>query len=396
MKISTDFLIIGAGIVGLTVAYELTKKFPKSSILILEKENEIGLHASGRNSGVLHSGVYYGADTLKAKVCSKGAKSMMAFADEYRIPYKKNGKVIIAKSEADFKVIDNLIVNAKKNKVKAEKLNSKEIKEIEPYSSPYEYGIYSPDTAVIDSNEVIQSIKKTLINKKVKFLFSVDIEKINPEKKCIYFNHTHIYYNLVYNCAGTGADEIAKKYDLGHEFTLIPFKGLYYKLDPRFNFMVNGNIYPVPDPNQPFLGVHFTKNIHGDIYIGPTAIPALGKENYSLLEGINFKEAVGISFYLMQMFLKNHQNFRKSAFSEIRKYSRYYFFNEAKKLVNSLELKNLIPSEKIGIRPQLINKKTKKLEMDYIILKGNNSVNVLNSISPAFTSSFEFAKYIIS
>jgi len=182
MKISTDFLIIGAGIVGLTVAYELTKKFPKSSILILEKENEIGLHASGRNSGVLHSGVYYGADTLKAKVCSKGAKSMMAFADEYRIPYKKNGKVIIAKSEADFKVIDNLIVNAKKNKVKAEKLNSKEIKEIEPYSSPYEYGIYSPDTAVIDSNEVIQSIKKTLINKKVKFLFSVDIEKINPEK----------------------------------------------------------------------------------------------------------------------------------------------------------------------------------------------------------------------
>jgi len=160
--------------------------------------------------------------------------------------------------------------------------------------------------------------------------------------------------------------------------------------------MVNGNIYPVPDPKQPFLGVHFTKNIHGDIYIGPTAIPAFGKENYSLLEGINFKEAVGISFYLMQMFLKNHQNFRKSAFSEIRKYSRYYFFNEAKKLVNSLELKNLIPSEKIGIRPQLINKKTKKLEMDYIILKGNNSVNVLNSISPAFTSSFEFAKYIIS
>lgn len=396
MKVHADFVIIGAGIVGLTVAYELTEKFPKSSIFVLDKENDIGMHASGRNSGVLHSGVYYGSDTLKAKVCSKGSKAMMAFADENKIPYRKTGKVIIAKSNTDLKIIDNLILNAKKNKVSAEKLTSDEIKKIEPYSSPYEYGIFCKDTAVIDGKQVIEKIKDILIKKKVKFIFNVVIEKIEPQNNYIYFNHTHIYYSLVYNCAGTGADEIAKKYDLGHEFTLIPFKGLYYKLDPKFNFMVNGNIYPVPDPKQPFLGVHFTKNIHGNIYIGPTAIPALGKENYSLLEGINFKEAVGISFYLMQMFLKNHQNFRKSAFSEIRKYSRYYFFNEAKKLVNSLEPKNLIPSEKIGIRPQLINKKTKKLEMDYIILKGNNSVNVLNSISPAFTSSFEFAKYIIS
>jgi len=393
---NTDFVIIGAGIVGLTVALELRKRHKTASIIIVEKESSVGMHASGRNSGVLHSGVYYGNDTIKAKVCSSGAKKMREFANEYGINCQKSGKVIIATSEADLPTIDKLLINAHNNNINVERLDEYDIRQIEPYANPYQYGIYSPDTALIDSNAVVEKLFSILKDRKVEFKFNTPLLKVNDKTRTIVFSKEEISYGHLYNCAGANADRVAKLFNKGANYTMIPFKGIYYKLHSRKNYLVNSNIYPTPDVNLPFLGVHLTKVINGDIYVGPTAIPAFGRENYGILKGLRLNEATEIGFELLNMYLKNVENFRLLVHSEVKKYIKPWFLESAQKLVVGLESEDLIPSNKVGIRPQLVNTKTKSIEMDYIIERTENSTHVLNSISPAFTSSFSFAEFIVN
>ena len=393
--INTDFLIVGAGIVGLSVAWELRKRNPLATITILEKEPEVGLPASGRNSGVLHSGIYYGSDTLKAKVCSAGAKKMQTFADEYGIACKKSGKIIIATSESDLPTIERLLKNATDNGIKAERLNEKEIAEIEPYATPYQAGIYSPDTAVIDSKSVVKKLYSLLKDKGVRFELNSPLLEQNEKGKTVSIPNKTISYGYLYNCAGANADRVAKLFGQGFDYTMVPFKGIYYKLRKERGYLVNGNIYPVPDINLPFLGVHLTRVINGDVYVGPTAIPAFGRENYGTLQGMELGEGFKISSELISMYLKNKSNFRLLVHTEIRKYLKPWFLKSAQKLMAELKSEDLIPSNKVGIRPQLVNVKTKSIEMDYIIEQTENSTHILNSISPAFTSSFAFAEWIV-
>jgi len=395
MDRNCDFLIVGAGIVGLTVAWELRKRHSLATITILEKESEVGLHASGRNSGVLHSGIYYGNDTLKAQVCSSGSKRMQEFADEYGIAYSKSGKVIIATSESDLLTINKLLKNAEDNNINAKRLNEKEIKEIEPYATPFQAGIYSPDTAVIDSKSVVKKLYDLLIGKGVNFEFNAPLLEQNEKQKVVTTSKEKISYGYLYNCAGANADRVAKLFGKGLEYTMIPFKGIYYKLHPKRDYLVNSNIYPVPDINLPFLGVHLTRVISGDVYVGPTAIPAFGRENYGILKGIELGEGLKISSELIKMYLKNKGNFRLLVHNEVRKYLKPWFVKSAQKLMADVKAEDLISSDKVGIRPQLINTKTKSIEMDYILEQTENSLHVLNSISPAFTSSFAFAEWIV-
>jgi L-2-hydroxyglutarate oxidase LhgO len=391
----SDFVIIGAGIVGLTVALELRKRHKSASIVVIEKEPTVGLHASGRNSGVLHSGIYYGSDTLKAKVCSSGAKKMQEFADEYDIACNKSGKVIIATSKNDLVTIDKLLQNAIDNGINAEKLDEREVKEIEPYANPYQSGIYSPDTAIIDSKSVVQKLYSLLKDKSIVFKLDSPLLGNDRKNKILTIPKEEISYGYLYNCAGANADIIAKMFGKGLDYTMIPFKGTYYKLRPERNYLVNSSIYPVPDISLPFLGIHLTKVINGDIYIGPTAIPAFGRENYGIFEGINFNEGIEIGSELLGMYLKNKSNFRLLVHTEMRKYIKPWFLKSAQKLVPELNSNDLIQSNKVGIRPQLVNIKTKAIEMDYIIEQTENSTHILNSISPAFTSSFAFAEWIV-
>jgi len=395
MDRNCDFLIVGAGIVGLTVAWELRKRHSLATITILEKESEVGLHASGRNSGVLHSGIYYGNDTLKAQVCSSGSKRMQEFADEYGIAYSKSGKVIIATSESDLLTINKLLKNAEDNNINAKRLNEKEIKEIEPYATPFQAGIYSPDTAVIDSKSVVKKLYDLLIGKGVNFEFNAPLLEQNEKQKVVTTSKEKISYGYLYNCAGANADRVAKLFGKGLEYTMIPFKGIYYKLHPKRDYLVNSNIYPVPDINLPFLGVHLTRVISGDVYVGPTAIPAFGRENYGILKGIELGEGLKISSELIKMYLKNKGNFRLLVHSEARKYLKPWFVKSAQKLMADVKAEDLISSDKVGIRPQLVNTKTSTIEMDYILEQTENSMHVLNSISPAFTSSFAFAEWIV-
>ena len=391
-----DFVIIGAGIMGLTLAYALQKKEPSAKILIIEKESDIGFHASGRNSGVLHSGVYYGSDTLKAKFCAEGSRRMREFAKSHKISCKKTGKIIIATSDEELKTLDRLIKNAQDNHINVEKLSAKELKLIEPFASPYKYGLYSPDTSVIDSPSVLNTLRRLLEKSGVLFIFNTHMTKADPFLSVIETNQGNFSYGYLYNAAGASADLIAKKFDLAQQYRLIPFKGIYYKLKPKKSYMVKSNIYPVPDINLPFLGIHLTRVVSGDVYLGPTAIPALGRENYGILQGLNFMEAFSTSAYLAKMYIQNKENFRLLAHTEIKKYKKTNFFISVKKLMNNLKVEDLVPSNKIGIRPQLINLKTGTLEMDYIIEKGLNSTHILNSISPAFTCAFAFSEWIIN
>lgn len=390
-----DYLVVGAGIVGLTVARELRKRHPQASIVILEKEPDVAMHASGRNSGVMHSGIYYGSSTLKAKVCSTGAARMRDFAAEHGIAYNRSGKVIIATSEQDLPVVDRLLNNARENGIRAERLDEEGVRRIEPHASPYKAGIYSPDTAVIDSKAVVKKLRELLEQSGVQFRFNSPVLQIDQAGKSVQVPGGNYRYGYLFNCAGASADRVAKLFGLGMDYTLIPFKGIYYKLRPEKNHLVRSNIYPVPDINQPFLGVHLTRVISGDVYIGPTAIPAFGRENYGILKGMELGESLKIGRELIGMYLENQQNFRLLVHTEVKKYLKPYFVDAARKLMKELTADDLVSCDKVGIRPQLVNVKKKSLEMDYIIEQTPSSLHVLNAISPAFTSSLAFAEWIV-
>lgn len=389
-----DFVVIGAGIVGLTVANELLKRQPAARIAMLEKEAAPGLHASGRNSGVMHCGIYYGSDTLKAKVCATGARRMIEFARGEGIAVNQCGKIILATTDAQLPTVEKLLRNAKENDIPAERVDLRRLREIEPNASEGSAAIYCPTTAVIDGPAVIKRLRGKLELQGVEFMLGCNV-KGPIAKGQLQTSQGTIYYGLLFNCAGAHADTVAKAYGLASDYALVPFKGIYWKLREQSNSLVRANIYPVPDVSLPFLGVHLTRVISGDVYIGPTAIPAFGRENYGMLEGLNLKEAAGIGLQLAGMYLRNENNFRQLAHNEIGKYSKANFLAAARKLVPSLTDEDMVPTPKVGIRPQLINTKTRKLEMDYIIECTDDSVHVLNSISPAFTGSFAFAEMIV-
>src|SRR3990167_7090778 len=389
-----DFVIIGAGIVGLTVARELKERMPRARIAILDKEEAVGMHASGRNSGVLHCGIYYGSDTIKAQVCSRGAARLVEFAALHNIAYLKSGKVILATAENQLETVDRLMQNAKANGINAQRINQQELHELEPSAAPGSAAIYCPDTAVIDSLAVLKRLREMLERQGVTFYFACKMEGFKAANQLKTSQGT-FSFGFLFNCAGAYADTLARHFGLAENYALIPFKGIYWKLAPAANHLVRANIYPVPDVSLPFLGVHLTRVISGDVYVGPTAIPVLGRENYQRLQGTRFKEAMAIGYRLSAMYLSNQNNFRLLAKTEMAKYSKNAFLTAARKLLPQLQANDLLPTSKAGIRPQLINIKTKKLEMDYIFEQTDNSLHVLNAISPAFTSSFAFAQMIV-
>lgn len=379
---------------GLTIAYSLLEKNPRTSITIFEKETMLGCHASGRNSGVLHSGIYYKPDTLKAKFCSEGAALMRAFAERHGIPCHKTGKLIVATSEAEEHVLESLLSNAKDNGIRADRMSGADLQKVEPFVNTRFSGIHVPDTAVIESRKVLEVLHGILKERGVRFYFGESVDEVIPSKSELEtpgFRHS---FQFLFNCAGAYADRLAKKFAIADQYVLIPFKGLYMKLVPDRSGIVKGNIYPVPDLRFPFLGVHFTKGINGSVYAGPTAIPALGRENYGIIEGIKWEEARETLLSTASLIM-NDPVVRAYSLSELRKHSKRVFFNDARKLIPSLKYQDLVRTDKVGIRPQLANRVKKKIETDFIVERLPNSVHILNAISPAFTSSLSFSKFVI-
>lgn len=386
-------VICGGGITGLSIARELVKR-DYNDIVILEKEKEIGVHASGRNSGVLHAGIYYTPESLKAKFCLRGNELMKEFCKSKNIPIKRSGKVIVTKNEDELEILHELHKRALNNKVEVKLIDKKELSEIEPYAKTVEQALYSPLTAVVNPKDILKEIEKELIkSKKVKILKETKFIKL-INNKTILTSKGKLNFELFINAAGAYADMVAHSFGVGLEYKMLPFKGTYKKLKREKSYIVNGNIYPVPDIKNPFLCVHLTKGYDGEVYIGPTAIPAFGRENYGIFRGIDL-EAVQILYRDLIMFLKN-EKFRNPALEEPKKYLSRYFFKDVKPLAKNIEFSDISPSLKVGIRPQLVNWKTKELEMDFVVMKDSNSIHILNAISPAFTSSFAFAEFVVN
>lgn len=388
---SYDIIVIGAGIVGLTVALEVGRREPSARIAVLEKETETGRHASGRNSGVLHAGIYYGSETLKARVCASGSRAMQTYAAERGIPMKKTGKVIVATRLETVGQIAVLQNRAEASGIRVELLDEKTLREIEPHARSVGEALYSPDTAVIDAKSVLNELCSDLQSAGVDLLMGTQVKSIHSKDRVIDTNAGAYAYGHLINCAGAYADRIAHLVGSGLKYSILPFRGSYYRLAEGKKDWVRGSIYPAPDLRFPFLGVHLTRSISGDVYLGPTANPVFGRENYHGFAGISLMEFPMILGRLARMYYMDLDNFRTLVRSEVAKYSRRKFLKELQAMVPGLAEEDLVVCGKAGIRPQLVNRASWKLEMDFIVEEGYHSTHVLNAISPAFTAAFAFA-----
>lgn len=388
---SAHTVICGAGVVGLTIARELIRQ-GCDDIIVFDKEPEPGKHASGRNSGVLHAGIYYDPGTLKAKMCLEGNRRMRTYCEENGLPLFKSGKVIVARSADELDTLDELQRRATANGGVVEMIDEKQLAEIEPNARTVERALHSPLTAVVDPKAILTAMRHELEHSgKVRFFF--DTRFTGAAADAVETSQGKIGYKLFINAAGAFSDKVAQAFGIAQNYRLLPFKGIYRVLKKPAADKIRGSIYPVPNIKNPFLGVHFTRSVHGNVYLGPTAIPAFGRENYGILKGLD-AESLTILFRDMRMFLDN-EKFRTIALEEPRKYFFKYFFNDAAKLVKHIVPHDVLPSSKAGIRPQLVDVKTSSLVMDFVVERFNNTVHVLNSISPAFTSSMYFAELVV-
>lgn len=380
-----DYLIVGAGIVGLSIARELKTRQPNCKILILEKEAGLGRHASGRNSGVLHSGIFYAEDSVKARVCAEGGREMVRYCHENGLPIRKTGKVIVPLDPSDEARLTLLHDRGKRNHISVEIVDSSGLKRIEPDVTSFcGKALYLPEVCVIDPTRILTQLASDLKAKGVEIQFNHPFEILD-----------NLQYGHLFNTAGLQADRIAKTFGVGDEYTILPFKGLYYRIDPNAPLRIQGLIYAMPDPRVPFLGIHYSRTVTDDVTLGPTVVPAFGRENYRGLSGIAPLEALTIARELAILYCHNKFGFRTFAHREALRFMKRSFYDAARKLVPKLRIEHLLPSEKVGIRAQLVNHQNGELVMDFLVKSGKNSTHILNAVSPAFTSAFAFAKLIL-
>lgn len=387
-----DFLLIGGGIIGISIARELKKRYPTSSVCILEKESECGLHASGRNSGVLHAGFYYTADSLKARFTRDGNKKLTEYCDAKNIKINKCGKLVVAQNESELKWLDELMVRASKNGVPLESITAEETVAIEPRAITFQRALFSPSTSSVNPHDLLQALQLDAITEGVEILTNIQYLQ-RKKNKVIQTSNGPFEAGYFINVAGLYADKIGRDFGFSEDYRVLPFKGLYlYSNEPAGSLKTH--IYPVPDLANPFLGVHLTVTTNGKVKLGPTAIPAFWREQYEGWDNFNFNELSEILLRQAGLFLSSNFDFKALAFREIKKYSRTKLVSLASSLAKGIEIKNYRQWGKPGIRAQLLNIREKKLEMDFVLEGDKESMHILNAVSPGFTCALPFAEYV--
>ena len=387
-----SFIVIGAGVVGLSVARELLLR-GKKSVLVLDKESKLGVHSSGRNSGVIHAGIYYPQSSLKAKLSVRGGAQLLEYCARKNIPHQRCGKVVVATREDLVPSLDLIAQRAHDNGVPIEKLSVARLREVEPEAVSSEYALWSPNTAIVDSKAVLAALSQDILE--AGGHIQLRHQAIRVEEDRVVTNEGEYQFEFLINAAGLQADKMAHSMGSGLSYKIIPFKGIYWSTKESYKRKINHLIYPTPDLTVPFLGVHVTKTVEGKVLLGPTAIPAFGRENYGVFEGLDLAETPGIVASLSGLLLKNKENFRKYVGAEFRRYFRKQFLFEAQKLTPCLQDAELAEVAKVGIRAQLFDKTKGKLEMDFVVEKTPRSLHILNAVSPAFTSSLAFAEHVV-
>jgi L-2-hydroxyglutarate oxidase len=386
-----DYIIIGGGIIGLTTAFELLNRNKNFKILLIEKESAIAEHSSGRNSGVLHAGFYYTADSLKARFCREGNLAMQRFCKDNNLPVNQCGKLVVAKDEEELLGLEELKRRADKNGVELIWKTPEEARTIDPNVTVFKKALWSPSTATVDPVQVCKKILERIKDLGAVVLFNTRFTSRTAEG--ITTTNGSFKAKYVINCAGLYADLIAKRFGFSKSRVILPFKGIYLKSSN--NAVVSTNVYPVPNLANPFLGVHFTVTVDGQVKIGPTAIPAFWRENYEGISRFSVTEFLSIAFWQTKLLLTNAFNFRKLAWTEIRKYYRPHFLALGSYMINNFKASNFTKKVRPGIRAQLLDTTTLKLVQDFEMEGDAKSLHVLNAVSPAFTCSFPLAKHIV-
>lgn len=386
-----DFLVIGGGVIGLSIARELRKRRADARVLLIEKEPSCGAHASGRNSGVLHAGFYYSPDSLKAKFTRLGNERLTVYCEEKRIPLNKCGKLVVAKDAADLPSLDELFRRGQLNGIELQALTETEAKSIEPRVKTYQRALFSPRTSTVSPLQVVNAMQEDALREGIQIRCGIAYRgRVNGNVRT---NQDSIEAGYVVNAAGLYADKIAMDYGFSEKYRILPFKGLYLYSDEPPG-AIRTNIYPVPDLRNPFLGVHFTITADGKAKIGPTAIPALWRENYEGLGNVNFRELVEVTSRGFGLLTGAGFDFRRLAIEEISKYSRSKMVSLASVLAEGVVERHYRTWGRPGIRAQLLDITKRKLEMDFVLEGDNRSMHVLNAVSPAFTCSLPFANYV--
>lgn len=394
-----DVLIVGGGIVGLCLAHQLLERGITRSISVLDKEPDLGLHSSGRNSGVLHAGLYYKPGSVKGQVCVSGARRLRAWVQERGLPLNDCGKVIIPPRPELDSQLDVLAERGRANGATVEFLDESQLRDLIPEArSASGRALWSPNTAVVKPISVVRQLQKELRERGVSFLTGRAGWTAEPERLQLRLaDGSTIAYGHLINCAGLQADRVAHQFGVGHEYTLLPFKGLYWQLKPGCPIQPRCNLYPVPDLNVPFLGVHFTPSAEPTplVSIGPTATIAWGRENYRGLQKLEPAMAAANITTLARQYLANRGGFRRYVHEQAFLALPPLLLRAAQQLIPAVRAEHLELSQKVGIRSQLFNLQTQRLEDDFLCQPGPASTHVLNAISPAFTASFALADLIL-
>lgn len=392
MSDSFDICIVGGGILGLATARALLIQKPDCRVLVLEKESAIATHQTGHNSGVIHQGIYYKPKSLKAELSVRGARMMAEFCEEHAIPFERVGKVIVATDEGELPRLQLLYERALANDVPGvEKITGAELKEIEPHAAGTQ-AIYSPNTAIVDYKLVAAQMREDIETRGARVETGAQVTAIETrgQESVIVTTRGEYHARFIVNCAGLYADEIARLCGVEPKVRIIPFRGEYYFLKPTSQALVRGLIYPVTDPQLPFLGVHFTRTIHGAVEAGPNAVFALAREGYGWRQ-VNVRETLGTlgfaGFWKMA-----GRWWQTGAFEFYRSLSKPAFVRSLQKLVPDIGAEDLERGG-AGVRAQAVNERGELLD-DFCFVESERALHVLNAPSPAATASLAIGEYI--
>ncbi len=388
-----DCAIIGGGIVGLSVAMHLGQRQPGLRIVVLEKERQLASHQSGRNSGVIHSGIYYPPGSLKARYARAGNRSMIQFCEEHGIAHEVCGKVIVATREKELPLLENLYRRGLENELGVTPLSADEVRQVEPHVRCLR-GLRVPSTGIVDYREVCLKFAEIIREDGGIVQTGVEVRHIQHRGDAHILESTNgvVEARFLVNCAGLYSDRIARKDGLSLEARITPFRGEYYELVRERRHLVESLIYPLPNPSFPFLGVDFTKMIDGSVHAGPNAVLALHREGYhktdvalpDLLETLTYRG-----------FWKLARKYYKEGFAEMhRSFSKEAFVRSLQRLVPEVTASDLIPA-KAGVRAQALLPSGALVD-DFLLVHGPNSIHLCNAPSPAATASLEIGREVVN
>jgi L-2-hydroxyglutarate oxidase LhgO len=394
MSVTTvDVAVVGGGVVGLALADAWLARNPQDRVLVLDKESAVGEHASGRNSGVLHAGFYYAPDSLKAQLTRRGNEQLREFCYERGVPILESGKVVVAQSPEEIPRIDTLYERGVANGCTLEVIDEAQLAELEPLARTHGKALWSPLTAVSSPVGVTKALADRVVERGGELRLGTPVTAAGPgwiEVK----GSERIAVGHIINAAGLYADRVAHWFGVGLDYGMLPFKGLYwYGNWPKGK--LKRHVYPVPDLRNPFLGVHVTVTVDGLAKLGPTAIPALWREDYGRLADIVPRESWEIAGLYPRFLTSKHHNVPGLLRSEFPKYVRRHLVKQAQGLVPSLDPRDFTKRGRPGVRAQLLHLPTKKLEMDFVVEPGDRSTHVLNAVSPAWTSALAVGEYVV-